>query len=128
MNCLALWCGAFLLAIGVRCPAQGTFVVNPSGFGGFNDITTAVASVPDGSTLLVFPGTYAPVVIDGKSVSILCSDNVFANGSTYLEIKNLTASQRSVVRGLRPSSAASGIFVRDVAGNAAIEHPGPTLV
>jgi hypothetical protein len=128
MNSLALLSCCSLLAIGVRCPAQGTYVVNPSGFGGFNDITTAVASVPDGSTLLVFPGTYAPVVIDGKSVSILCSDNVFANGSIYLEIKNLTASQRSVVRGLRPASAASGIFVRDVAGHAAIDNPGTQLV
>ncbi|MFY9342819.1 MAG: hypothetical protein WAT39_10040 [Planctomycetota bacterium] len=100
--------------------AQGTYIVSTAATGAFTEITTAVAAVPNGSVLIVRPGTYARVVVDAKHVAILCDPDVFAAGNPFLEISNIAASQRVVVRGLR-ASGSGGLSVNGAAGRVAID-------
>jgi len=98
--------------------AQGgpIYVVDASSGPGTNytDIQAAVLAVPDGSTLLVRPGTYGTVVIDGKGISIL-PDPSFAItpvSGALLVVRNTQAHQRVLVRGIVNGGFASGFLVQ----------------
>lgn len=98
------------LSLATGLAAQGTFVVDQLGGAGssYTSIQTAVTSVPDGSTLLVRAGTYGPVDIYDKSLTILCDPGVVVNAPSstntpYLYVRTLGASRRVHVRGLAPS-------------------------
>ena len=64
---------------------QQVFVVDEQGGPGshFTDLAQAVAAVPDGSALIVRPGSYAMFTLDGKGLSIAGEDrdSVFIDGA-----------------------------------------------
>jgi len=66
--------------------AQASFVVDAgSGPGSqFNDIQAAVLAVPSGSVLVVRAGSYSPVLIDGKGLTILCDAGAVIAPPTFL--------------------------------------------
>jgi hypothetical protein len=79
----------------------------------FTSLQTAVLSVPDGSTLLVRNGSYAPVLVDGKGLAILGDSGVIITNPTaspFLEIRNTQANQPVVVRGLKGGLGSSSSF------------------
>lgn len=72
---------SLLLLATALAPASPTaqrpvFVVDASGGAGshFIDLPAAVAAVPDGSVLIVRPGTYTPFSVSGKGLSIVGED------------------------------------------------------
>ena len=85
------------LALATAAAAQ-TFIVDVNNGAGthYQQITAAVAAVPDGATLRVRAGTYAPFAIVGKSLTIL-GDNV--NVQSF-EVASIAAAQRVVVDGI----------------------------
>ncbi len=102
--------------------AQGTFVVDVANGPGtaFTEIAAAATTVPGGSILLVRAGLYAPVLIDAKSLTVLCDANVSVSeppaGGAGVIVRNTAAGQRVVVRGLGASfelSAANGLVLLD---------------
>ncbi|HTF87083.1 MAG TPA: hypothetical protein VK843_01655 [Planctomycetota bacterium] len=73
----------------------------------FNEIQDAVNAAVDGDLLLIRAGSYAPVLIDGKALS-LCADgavNVTITGG--LTIQNTSAIQVNVVSGIRVNGVQS---------------------
>ena len=78
--------------------AAQTFVVDAAGGPGsqFVDLPTAVATVPDGATLVVRSGIYVGVAITQKSLTILADPGMFAFGGIY--VRDLLATQWVVIR------------------------------
>jgi len=95
------------LCVGLALARGQTFVVDINNGPGthFIEIQTAVTTVPSGSTLLVRPGNYQPVVIDGKGVVILCEASVtsgaLASSANFLTIRNTLPQHNVAVRGLQ---------------------------
>lgn len=96
---------AFALATSLCAQGGPIYIVDAAGGPGTNyaDIQAALFAVPDGSTLLVRPGTYASFMIDGKGVTIL-GDPSFTLGTPatalpYFVVQNTQAHQRVLVRG-----------------------------
>ena len=86
----------------------------------FGDIQLAVNAASDGDTIVVKDGSYQMFAVDGKSLSIVADgDSVLANGGSIfysvsaMEIRNLTADQEVVLRGLQTDT---GIGIRNCDG------------
>src|SRR5262245_34507433 len=62
------------MCLALAVPAQ-TFLVDAAGGPGtnFTDLPPAIAAVPDGAILLVRPGTYGPIALNNKGLSILAT-------------------------------------------------------
>ncbi len=127
----------FAVALTASLFAQGgpIYIVDAAGGPGTNytDVQTAVVAVPDGSTLLVRPGTYSTLVINGKGITIL-AETSFALGSTsafgqILLIQNTQAHQRVLVRGLINAAFPQGELVRvsNAAGPVTLDGANQTI-
>lgn len=93
---------AFLLPLASALVAQ-TYVVDAANGPGsqFTDLPTAVAAVPDGATLLVRPGAYGPIDLNGKGMTIVGGPGVMLNGllAPAIQVKNLAVHQSFSLRG-----------------------------
>ena len=120
---------ASVLWIGLALARGQTFVVDiNSGSGAqFSEIQAAVAAVPSGSTLIVRPGAYQPVVIDGKGVVILCEGGVTAgSASSYLNfliIQNTLPQHVVTVRGLQMGGG-FGLYIANCLGPVTFDGVG----
>src|SRR6185436_13760735 len=67
----------------------------------FTQIQSAVNAASDGDVILISPGSYGAVTIDGKSLTLVKQGtaNVTIMGTTT--VKNLTASKRVILSGLK---------------------------
>lgn len=85
-------------------PAQ-TFIVDAASGPGtsFTDLPPAIAAVPDGAILLVRPGSYGPIALDGKGLSILATAPgvLLAPGGTAIHVQTLSATQAFTLRGVQ---------------------------
>jgi hypothetical protein len=124
-------CPAFVLialtfAISGSAFARATWTVAPSGPADFTEISAAIAAASDGDVILVAPGGYAPIIIDGKGLWILGSGATVTSGlgpnpppGSEVTIRNVGANQRCVIENLNVTSfaLASGAFlIEDCAG------------
>ncbi|MGE0143700.1 MAG: hypothetical protein AB7I19_18180 [Planctomycetota bacterium] len=77
-----------------------TFVVDAANGPGtnFTDLPPAVAAVPDGAVLLVRTGTYGPVQLDGKGLSILATAPQVRTWG--VAVVNLAVGQAFTLRGV----------------------------
>lgn len=110
------------------------FVVDPNGGPGtFTEISAAVAAVPDGSTLIVHAGIYAPVLVANKGVTILCDPGVTAHSASsngpFLEIRDTLPNQVVTVFNLHRavpqfSSQSGGMSITNVAGPVTVDGLG----
>jgi hypothetical protein len=109
--------------------AQGgpTFVVDAANGPGTNyvDVQAAVLAAPDGSVLLVRPGSYAPVTIDGKGVTVLADSSFTIQGS--LQILNTQPQQRVLVRGFVIFGYGNNVVLSSAAGPVTVDAAGQTL-
>lgn len=111
---------SFPLLLALAVPAQ-TFIVDAASGPGtnFTDLPPAIAAVPDGAILLVRPGTYGPIVLNGKGLSILATAPgvLLALGATIL-VQNLSAAQAFTLRGVEAQIGpmAWTTFVQNCAG------------
>ena len=105
---MRLWSLVLGCLLAAHAAAQASFVVDASGGAGsqFLDIQAAVQAVPSGSVLLVRPGSYSPVVIDGKGLVVLCDPGAviappafYADGP-FLSILDTQPGQVVAVSGL----------------------------
>lgn len=103
------------LLLASLAPAQvgTTYIVDVQGGPGvdFTSLGTAAASVPDGSTLVVRELGFEDLLIDGKSLTILGEgplEFVDLQSSSAPQVRNLTAGQQVVVRGIRFTGDAQG--------------------
>ncbi|MCU0864125.1 MAG: hypothetical protein MUC36_10050 [Planctomycetes bacterium] len=106
--------------------AAQTFVVDLAGGPGvdFTSIPSAVAAVPDGATLVVQPGIHLPFTIYDKSLTVLGGPGVVIGAPGVVEVRNLAAGRRVVLRGLevRGIGLVPGVFrCSDNAGALLIE-------
>jgi hypothetical protein len=107
-----------LLAAGLA-PAQ-TFVVDVQNGPGtnFTSITAAIGAVPNGSTLLVRPGAYAPFDINSKGLTILAEPGTSVSGTCV--VRNTQAVQHVTLSGIDVAAVTPGIgaalHVHDCAG------------
>jgi len=96
--------GSFLAlsVLGASAVAQ-TFVVDANNGPGTNflDIPPAIAAVPNGSVLLVRSGTYGPIAMSGRSLSVLAEPGAVVTLTGPIDIANVGALQSVVVRGVR---------------------------
>lgn len=96
--------GKLALVGAVTCCARAqTLVVDANNGPGtaFTSIAAAVGAAPDGAVLSVRPGTYAPFVIDDKSLTILGGPGVVVSGvAGVVSVRNLASSRRVAMRGL----------------------------
>lgn len=125
-----------LLTAAVGLPAQQTWTVASNGGAQFLDIAAAVAVAADGDLIWVAPGIYGPVVIDGKSLTVLGhsgANGVFvanaAAGPPFaapppITIRNLTANQHVHVSGVQAFTFAAppaDVLLHDCAGTVWLE-------
>ncbi|MBL8755248.1 MAG: hypothetical protein JNK15_18255 [Planctomycetes bacterium] len=96
--------------------AAQTFIVDGQNGPGtaFTSIAAAVAAVPDGAVLDVFPGTYGGFTIAAKGLTLLARPGVVISGpgsTTIVLVSNLGPSQGVTLSGLsvRGTSVASAI-------------------
>jgi hypothetical protein len=118
------WSLCFVLSVSL--PAQGgsIFVVDAAGGGGahYSSLPAAIAAVPDGSTLLVRPGTYAPATIDGKGLTVLGDPAFVVSGfAPSLTVRNTLPHQRVLVSRLSGSSGRASVVVENTAGPVTID-------
>ncbi|MCU0864965.1 MAG: hypothetical protein MUC36_14340 [Planctomycetes bacterium] len=102
----------------------GIYIVDANGgsAANFTDIQAAVLAVPDHSTLVVQPGSYAPVDIAAKGITILCAPKVVVpSPGPFLTIRNTQPQQAVTVAGLR-GSGASGLLMQSAQGP--VTHDG----
>lgn len=122
--------GAVFTAISLALPAQ-TFIVDAANGPGanFSDLPPAIAAVPDGAILLVRPGTYGRIELDGKGMSILATAPGVVITPPFqiptggpIVVMNLLASQAVTLRGL--TLQGSPLTVRGMVRNC----DGPVLI
>jgi len=103
-----------------------TFTVSPTDpAANFASLSAAVAAVPDGSTLLVGPGSYGAFSIVGKGLTVvggpgvILSDAGFASPLwfTPYSIENTAANQPVVLHGFDWSAFDATLLVRNCAGS-----------
>lgn len=101
-----------------------TFVVDVANGPGtnFTSLPAAVAAVPSGSTLLVRPGSYFRLEIQGKGLTVLADAG--ATLSFGLSVANTAAGQPVVVAGLR--IADGGIQLSSCLGSVTLREVEPT--
>lgn len=112
--------------------AQASFVVDAgSGPGSqFTDIQAAVLAVPSGSVLVVRAGSYSPVLIDGKALTILCDAGAAIGPASsaigpFLTVRNTQPSQLVAVSGLGVvTQFHDGILVQNATGPVVLDGRG----
>lgn len=123
-----------VVVLGVALAAQGPiYVVDISNGPGahYTQIQAAVLAVPAGSTLVVRPGSYNPITIDAKAITILGAPGAtFVNTPVsvpWLFIRNTQTSQTITVRGLQPGGSAGSATVENAAGPVTVDGAGATI-
>ena len=119
---------SFVFASSLLAQGGPIFVVDAASGPGTNytDVQAAVLAVPDGSVLLVRPGTYAPLTIDGKGVTVLAESSFTIGGSLW--IRNTLSQQRVLVRGFVLGGFGSNVEVTNAAGAVTVDAVGQQLV
>ncbi|MCU0866811.1 MAG: hypothetical protein MUC36_23750, partial [Planctomycetes bacterium] len=128
-----------VLLLTASAAAQASFVVDANGGPGsqFTDIQAAVLAVPSGSVLVVRAGSYSPVLINGKGLTILCDVGAaiappafFATGP-FLTVRNTQPTQVVAVSGLGfgPIGAQyhDGILVENATGLVVLDGQGAAV-
>ncbi|MFT5287650.1 MAG: hypothetical protein ACI8TQ_003838 [Planctomycetota bacterium] len=106
MNRLSI--AAALLILTSPVFAQQVLVVDESGArGDFTDIQPAVDAAVDGDLILVKTGTYGPISIDGKSISISADSGALPVLEAGIAIQNIASNQSVLVQGLRVASSSA---------------------
>ena len=75
--------------------------VDDSGGMNFTDIQAAVNAATDGDTILVFEGSYAGFLVDGKALNVFAETNNVVNVTSTVQISNLVEPKRLVLSDLR---------------------------
>lgn len=100
-----------------------TFVVDASNGPGtnFTSLPTAVASVPDGATLIVRPGSYSGFLLAGKGLTVL-GDGAVIQG--FIRVTVTAPSQGLVLRGLSWASLpnTTAVQLQGLQGAALLEN------
>ncbi|MFK7740519.1 MAG: hypothetical protein AB8H80_09350 [Planctomycetota bacterium] len=101
-----------------------SFVVDAANGPGANfvDIAAAITAVPDGATLLVRTGTYAPFTLQAKGLTILADPGTQVTGTT--EILDTLPNQAVIVRGMEVDITAGdrqAILLQNCAGPVLLE-------
>jgi len=118
---------ACVAIVAAAANAEGVVIVDAPGLGVLLDIPTAIAAAAPGDVLLVAPGTYAPFVIDNKSVSIFAMPGGVTIDGT-IEVRNLGPGKRVVLSGLEahgavlPTRAGSGLLLASNAGQVRVQR------
>ena len=81
--------------------AQSVFVVDPSGAGDFPSIQAGVLSAANGDTLLVRSGSYGPVTVTGKGLSIVADRDAAVIVQGGVQLSNTLLSHQIHLSGLR---------------------------
>lgn len=112
-------------ALATNLPAQVWSVSSEPGPGvQFTSLQAAIDAAADGDVLLVtgVPLTPQPILIDGKGLTITSGNFLSAaNWYSLLEVKNLAADQRLVLRGVSGESATRALYLHDNAGPILLE-------
>ena len=113
----------FLAAAAAPSRADGVWVIQGQGAGSHATIQEAVDAAGDGGILILGGGTYAPFVIDGKSLVVYAATGQTANITGTVEIRNLPASgyvllARISARGaVAPTISGSGLKLTNDLGH-----------
>jgi hypothetical protein len=114
-HCVSLF-GSMVLGASSLAAQGKVWVVDDNGGPGidFTSIQPAVDAAADGDTLLIKPGSYKTiasggvlVLLDGKGLTLIAEAGAThqiyhaGNSGTAIAVRNLSASQRCVLRGLR---------------------------
>lgn len=108
--------------------AEGVVILDAPGLGVLPDLQTAVAAAAPGDVLLVSPGTYAPFVIDNKSVSIFALPGGVVTITGSIEVRNLGPAKRVVLSGFEaigavlPNRSASGLVLDSNLGQVRVQR------
>lgn len=88
-----------------------TFIVDAANGPGthFTNLTIAVASVPDGSVLVVRAGGYGPFGIQGKALTVLGEPGAVVTTQTGFSVANIQPHQAVTIRGLELQSHFGGL-------------------
>lgn len=117
----------FAFAMFATAGLSQTFVVDLAGGPGanFTNLQVAVDTVPDGAVLLIRPGGYANVSIQGKGLSLLATGSGVQLGGLFgtpILVRNLTATQPLTLRGLSIGfGAGTQVDLHQCAGSVLIE-------
>lgn len=115
---------ALLLALASQPARADVLVVDDSGGPGvaFTSLAAAVAAAADGDVVLIQAGDYAGFRVDGKGLTLAAAAGAAVNVDGTIELANLPAGGRLVLRGLATlTPAGRGLWVRDCAGSVWIE-------
>lgn len=123
------WFIGLLFVLGdVALGASQVFVVDAAGSPGsdFVDLQPAIAAATDGDVIVVRPGSYAAATISNESLTIQGVPDLLGVRPEVVSIQviDLAASKRVVVRGLRAHHVTGAVFGAFAAYNCA----GPILV
>lgn len=114
----------FVVPVLAMTPASagGARILGPQGNQNYSEIQAAVAAAVDGAIILVADGTYGPLTIDNKSVSIFAAPNAVVRVGT-IEVKNLAAGRTVVLSGLDPTgtSPLHGLSIANNAGHVFVQ-------
>lgn len=105
-----VWVGALLAAgLAGASHAQSVLVVDAAGGGDFETLPSAVEAAVDGDVLLLRAGTYDPLVVTGKSLTIEAEAGASVIVSETLHIENLAPTQSVTLRGLDVDASAADV-------------------
>lgn len=125
-----------LLAAAGSLHAQQTWTVAAAGGAQFTEIAAAVAAAGDGDLIVVEPGAYGPVVIDGKGLTVVGRagmNGIFVSNPGFppfasppaITIQNLTAQQHVHLSDMvvfNSTVPTADLLVRDCAGTVWLER------
>ncbi|MGE0143962.1 MAG: hypothetical protein AB7I19_09680 [Planctomycetota bacterium] len=125
-----------LLAASSSLMAQQTWTVASGGGAQFREISAAVVAAADGDLVVVAPGVYGPVVIDGKGLTIVGrseSNGIFVSNPGFapfatppaITIRNLNAQQHvhlSRMQVFNFGAPRADLLVHDCAGTVWLEE------
>jgi hypothetical protein len=118
-------CLPLVLCAGLAAQGGPIFVVDAAGGAGANytDLPTAVAAVPDGSTLIVRPGNYAETTIDGKGLTLLGEPTFTIDGvtGTSMTVRNTQPQQKVLLSGFASGGGYGLLVVQNAAGPVTID-------
>ncbi|MHC4375028.1 MAG: right-handed parallel beta-helix repeat-containing protein [Planctomycetota bacterium] len=122
-------CACVAVSLGVAFPVlaapQGdnVWIVDNSGApADFTELELAMEAAADGDVILVKPGNYGPFSMQGKGVSVIGDGGGIVRVRGPLEIRDLPANSKAVVRHLRTSTAVlHGMHLENCAGSVHLE-------
>ena len=110
--CSVLRSSLLLMGLGVSgapALAQTTWVVDDNGTGDFVHIQDAVDAAASGDVIHVLAGGYAGFTIDAKSLVVAAASGASVQVAAYVIVRNLDASQKVELEGLRIGATFSGV-------------------